>query len=332
MKTINLGLIGLGYIGNTHLRHSLSLNDATLVGVSDVSKKALARAKKMGVKNTYSDYHQLLKNQDVDAVIIALPTHLHKSCVFDAIEAGKDVLLEKPLARNPEEGRAIVRIAEKQGRKLMVGYHLRFAPQFRGLKEQLIAGSLGEVQTAIGTFVGTGPMIMHRSDGHSPRPVPTWWLDKNLTGGGVLMDLGCHVVNLLRWYLGEVLDIRSYLGYRFNLDVEDHAMCVAKFASERIAVVNVGWFSLGHQLKIDLFGTANAVSVEIKPPNKVMHALQLLTGTSKFYLPHLLELQHFVSCLRNDITPSPSGIDALRDLEAISKAYANQIEFLPGSL
>jgi predicted dehydrogenase len=328
MKSINLGLIGLGYIGNTHLRHSLSLNDATLIGVSDVSKKALTKAKRMGAKNTFLDYHQLLKNRNIDAVIIALPTHLHKSCVFDAIEADKDIFLEKPLARNPEEGSEIVRLAEKHGKKLMVGYHLRFALPFHDLKEQLITGSLGDIQTAIATFVGSGPMIMHRADGHSPRPVPTWWFDKKLTGGGVLMDLGCHLINLLRWYLGEIADVRGYLGYRFNLDLEDYATCVARFVSGQVAVINVGWFSLGHQLKIDLFGTAKNASAEIKPPNKIMHAMQLLTGrSSAYYLPHLWELEHFVSCLRNDVTPTPSGTDGLRDLEVISKAYANPIQF-----
>jgi predicted dehydrogenase len=327
MKSINLGLIGLGYVGKIHLRHSMGLKDARLVAVSDVSKKSLAKAKKMGIRDTFLDYNQLLKKQNVDAVIIALPTHLHKNCAIDAIEAGKDVFLEKPLARNTEEGSEIVRAAEKHGRKLMVGYHLRFAIPFRRLKEQIITGSLGDVQTAIATFVGSGPIIMHRADGHSPRPIPSWWFDKKLTGGGVLMDLGCHLINLLRWYLGEVIDVRSCLGYRFNLDIEDYAICFAKFASNQIAVINVGWFSLGHQLKVDLFGTAKIVSAEVKPPNKMMHAIQLLTGkSSEFYLPHFWELEHFVSCIKRDVKPTPSGTDALRDLEVISKAYANTIK------
>jgi len=320
-------LIGLGYVGKTHLRHSINLTDARLVAVSDISKKALANARRMGIRDTLFDYQQLLKKPNIDAVIIALPTHLHRSCALYAVEAGKDIFLEKPLARNPVEGREIVSSAEKHGRKLMVGYHLRFVPSFCGLKEQLLTGSLGEVQTAIATFVGTGPMIMHRAEGHAPRPVPSWWFNKELTGGGAIMDLGCHLINLLRWYFGEIVDIRSYLGHRFNLDIEDHATCVAKFASGQIAVINVGWFSLDHQLRVELLGTVRNASTEIKPPNKIMHAIQLLTGrSSKFYLPHFWELEHFVRCVKNDVTPTPSGTDALKDLEVISKAYANHMQ------
>jgi UDP-N-acetylglucosamine 3-dehydrogenase len=178
MKQVNLGLIGLGYIGKRHLRHSMKLEDANVVAVSDVSKSALSKAKKMGVKNTYLDYQQLLKNPDVDAVLISLPTHLHKKCTLDAVEAGKDIFLEKPLASNPKEGKEILNAVEKNGRKMMMGYHFRFATPFRELKEKITNGLLGEVQTATATFVGTGPMIMHRADGHSPRPVPEWWFDK----------------------------------------------------------------------------------------------------------------------------------------------------------
>ena len=109
MKQLNLGLIGLGYVGKTHLRHGTKLTGARVVAVSDVSKNALSKAKKMGIRNTYLDYQQLLKNPDIDAVIISLPTHLHKSCTLHAAEAGKDIFLEKPLARNPKEGKEILR-------------------------------------------------------------------------------------------------------------------------------------------------------------------------------------------------------------------------------
>ena len=147
-----------------------------------------------------------------------------------------------------------------------------------------------------------------------------------MTGGGVLMDLGCHVINLLRWYFGEIVDIKSHLGYRFKLDFEDHAVCVAKFASGQVAIFHVGWFSLGHQVRVEMFGTSETASAEIITPNKVLHAAQLLMGkSSQFYLPHFLEVKKFVHCLKNDISPSPSGLDGLRDLEAIHKAYANSM-------
>jgi predicted dehydrogenase len=316
--------VGLGYIGKVHLRHSLLLSNAKLVAVADVSKKALQMAKRMGVKNTYSDYEQLARRSDVDAVVIALPTHLHRDCALCFAEAGKDIFLEKPLAINPEQGREIVSSSEKHGVALMVGYPHRFNPAFRNLKEQLCNGELGEIQVATATFIGTGP-FMHRAEGYAPMPVPSWWFDKKLTGGGALIDLGSHAINLLRWYLGEIIDIKSYLGHRFHLELEDYACCTAKFKHGQIGFINVGWYSLGYKAKVELFGTVACSSAEVPSYSKLLQAVQLLMKRpSQYYLPHFWELEHFINCIANDRPPNPSGKDGLKDLEVIQKAYDNQ--------
>ena len=324
-KKVGLGLIGLGYIGKTHLRNCLNLKSARLVAVADISKKKLNNAKKMGVRKTFTDYQQLLKDPSIDAVIIALPTYLHGRCSKEAAEAGKDIFLEKPLAQNVAEGKEIVLKAKKNGAKLMVGYDLRFNPALLDLKKRMQNGMLGEVQIAYATIIGAGPFF-HRAEGSIPRPVPTWWFNKELTGGGALMDLGSHLINLLHWYFGEITDIKSYFGYRFNLDIEDHATCIAKFKSGTVAIVNVGWFSAERQLKVELLGTVKHASVTHNPQNRIITALQLLTTKScKYNLQYLGELEHFVHCVRHDLQPSPSGNDALKDLETISLAYKNEI-------
>jgi len=326
MKKVELGLIGLGHVGKAHLQYCLNLEYAKLVAVSDISKKALEFAKGMGVKNTFTDYHRLLKDSNVDAVIIALPTHLHASCVESAAEAGKDILLEKPLARNVTEGKEIISIAKRKGIKLMVGYDIRFFPPFCSLKEKIQSGILGDVQIAYGTNVGTGPFF-HRTELGIPQPVPTWWLQKELTGGGALIDLGCHIINLFRWYFGEVTSIKSHLGYRYNLDIEDHATCIAKFVSGPIGVINVGWFSQESQKKIELLGTVKHAFAFRAPENRVLAAIKLLaTNSSRMReSTYFRELQYFVHCIKHDLTPAPSGNDALKDLETISQAYKNEI-------
>ena len=322
---MRLGLIGLGYIGKVHLRHCLDLESAKLVAASDISKKNLTLAQKMGVKNTFSNYQQLLEDPNTDAIIIALPTYLHASCAESVAEAGKDIFIEKPLARNVTEGKEIVSIAKRNSVKLMVGYYMRFSSPFRSLKEKIQNGILGEVQIAYGTNIGSGPFL-HRTERSIPRPVPSWWFKKELTGGGALMDLGSHMINLFRWYFGEVADIKSYLGYRFNLDLEDHATCIAKFASGIIAIINVGWFSRESQSKVELLGTVKQALACHAPQNRIITAIQLLTTkSSKFYSSHLGELAYFVHCVRHDLPPSPSGNDALKDLETISLAYKNEI-------
>ena len=126
MKTVKLGIIGLGYIGQIHLRHSLKLANAQVVAAADLSPKALEQAKSFGVKKTFSNYEDLLKDPEVDAVLISLPTHLHLKCTRQAAEAKKDIFLEKPIATNVEEAKEIISLSEQNSVKLMMGYPLRF--------------------------------------------------------------------------------------------------------------------------------------------------------------------------------------------------------------
>lgn len=156
--------------------------------------------------------------------------------------------------------------------------------------------------------------------------MPQWWFKKELTGGGALIDVGCHLTNLLRWYFGELKDVKSHLEHRFNLDLEDHVICLIKFESGTVAVMTVGWFSQEFQVKVDLFGTVRHSEAQMTSENPLLTASQLLTtGLSKFFWPYLAELQHFVHCLTQDLILSPSGKDALKDLEAIVQAYDNQV-------
>jgi predicted dehydrogenase len=325
MKIIDLGIIGLGYVGSTHLRHSLKLTNARVAAVSDMSKKALQKAKDAGVKKTYTDYKDLLRDPEIDAVIIALPTHLHLQCAKDAAEAKKQIFLEKPIARNVEEAKEIVLASRRNSVKLMVGYPLRFLTNFQILKQQIRTGAFGEIELAHATYVSSGPFF-HRAEGYAPVSVPEWWFNKDLTGGGVLVDLGSHIINLARWYFGEITDIKSNLGYRFNMDLEDSAVCLAKFKSGIRAVITLGWFSQKNNLELKLFGTVDHTSVQQRIQSRFKSAIQMLTvGTSKFFQPHFAELQYFAKCLNEDTSPSPTGEDALKDLEAISLAYQNQI-------
>ena len=324
MKKIGLGLIGLGFIGKVHLRNSMKLANAHVLAVSDTSRRALNEAQTTArIKKTFVDYKQLLKDDSINAVIIALPTHLHAQCACDAAEANKHILLEKPIARNVAEANEIVAVAERNSVKLMLGYPLRFNRAMGKLREQIKNGSIGDVEVAYATFVDSGP-FKHRIQDHVPIPVPEWWFNKELSGGGALIDQGSHMINLLRWYFGEIIDIKGHLGYRFNMDFEDSALCVAKFDSGTRAVINVGWFSQMYQQKIEVFGTVRHASVNNIPPKRLLAAIQMLTmNTTTFYQAYIAELGHFVNCISNDAKPFPSGIDGLKDLQAIESVYMN---------
>jgi myo-inositol 2-dehydrogenase / D-chiro-inositol 1-dehydrogenase len=322
---IGLGIIGLGFIGQLHLKHALQLKGASVEAVADISKKALAKAKESGAKKTYTDYNDLLRDPEVDAVVIALPTHLHLECARRAAEGNKHIFLEKPLSRNVEEGREIIASAERNRVKLMVGYPLRFNRSFIELRKKVKSGALGEVEVAYATYISSGPFF-HRAEGYIPVPVPDWWFKRELTGGGVLVDLGSHMIDLLRWYFGEISDIKGHFGYRFNMDLEDEAICVIVFKSGTLSILNVGWFSQSYELKVSCFGTVAHAEAQNRAGNPFTTLTQMLTlGTSSFHLPHLQELQYFINCVDHDRTPSPSGLDGLKDLEAITLAYKNHM-------
>jgi len=326
MEKVRLGLIGLGYVGKIHLINCLRLQNAQLVAVADLSKKALKMAKKLGVAETYRDYRELLNNSDIDAVIIALPTYLHAESTKAAAEQRKHILLEKPLARNVAEGKEVILTVKKYGVKLMVGHNARFRPAYQNLKKEIESGRLGEIQIAYATNISSGPFL-HRSVAGMPKPVPDWWWNKDLTGGGALIDLGSHMINLTRWYFGEVVDVKCYLGYRYNLDQEDHAICILKFKEGQVAIITVGWFSQQTQIKIEVYGTVGHAIASSKPPNRVITAIQLLLRrTPGFYISYLNEVQHFVDSIQRDSQPQPSGEEALRDLEVIENAYKNAVK------
>jgi predicted dehydrogenase len=324
LKKINLGIIGLGSQGKVSLDNSLRLKGARIVAAADVSKKALRYAKKRGVKNVYDSYEELLKSDEIDAVVVSLPNFLHLDGAEKAAEAGKDILLEKPLARTVEEGERILSAVRKNGVKLMMGYDLRFDPILMKIHDGILDGLFGSIKIADATNVSGGP-FSPRNDSVGPVQVPSWWLDKELSGGGALLDLGSHMIDLLIWYFGEVVCVESFLEHMFRLDLEDAATCVLTFKDGPVATVKVGWFSTRFLQSLQVCGTAENMLVQIAPqsPSKIVR----MGIARKFGFinndPNFLKLAHFVSCLQKDEQPQPSGEEGARSLRVISSAYKN---------
>ena len=149
-----------------------------------------------------------------------------------------------------------------------------------------------------------------------------------MTGGGALLDLGSHMIDLARWYFGNVISAKCLLGYRYDLEQEDYAICLLRFKSGQSVVITTGWFSQEARTKCELYGTAGQDSATFQRLlSKKEKALELLLGRPSWYvLPFLYEIQYFVDCLVKDRQPEPSCESALNDLEVIGTAYANQID------
>jgi myo-inositol 2-dehydrogenase/D-chiro-inositol 1-dehydrogenase len=279
---LRVGVIGLGNMGKLHLLNALRIKEINLVAAADKSEKNRKSVEKYHVK-TYDDYSKLIDAEKLDAVIVSLPNFLKKESVFYAAENKLDIFLDKPLARNFSEAQEIVQKVEKENVRLMVGVNYRYFPSVQKLKNNLDDGRIGDAVIATSELILNGPL----SHSVVPTPVPEWWLDKEMAGGGALLDLGYHLIDILSWMFGDLEVGYSNLGYRLNLPVEDVGTVMLKSKNHgTTCVVNVGWFSKSifpdFNFRINLHGTVGYASTDhYAPRNLRVYAVK--EGTLNFF-------------------------------------------------
>lgn len=194
-ETVNVGIIGCGGIATgKHLPSLKKVPEARLVGFHDMdAPRAQDAAKRFGVADAkvYASYQELLDDPTIDVVHILTPNSSHAEITVNALEAGKHVMCEKPMAKTSEEARRMVEAAKRTGNKLTIGYQNRFRPDSQHLHALCQRGDLGEV------YFGKGLAIRRRA-------VPTWgvFLDEEKQGGGPLIDIGTHALDLTLWMMG----------------------------------------------------------------------------------------------------------------------------------
>src|SRR5690349_3817237 len=192
-QKLRVGVIGAG-VGALHLAAYAQIPEveiSALAGLDDDRVRTVAAEYK--VPRTYREYEQLLAAPDVDAVSICLPNVLHAPVSIAALQAGKHVLVEKPLARTPAEGRAMMAAAHETGRILMVSFDKRYRGDVQWLKQYVDSGALGRIYYAKAHW-------MRRSG--IPR-LGSWFVSKEQAGGGPLIDLGVHVLDMALYLMGE---------------------------------------------------------------------------------------------------------------------------------
>ena len=189
---LRVGIIGSG-IGRGHVRAYSALPDVEIVALAGLDTDRCQRlAAEYHIPRLYGDYRELLAQPDIEAVSVCTPNFLHAPVTIAAAEAGKHVLVEKPLAATIAEGEAMVRAAEKAGRVLMVVFNYRFRGDAQTLKRHIDAGGLGDVY-----YAQAGWLRRHGIPG-----IGSWFTQKAQSGGGPLIDLGIHVLDLAMWLLG----------------------------------------------------------------------------------------------------------------------------------
>jgi predicted dehydrogenase len=233
-------------MGRNHAVHFRDAEEAVLVALCDLNEDRLRQvAEETHPWRTYTRWEDVVSDPEIDAVAIALPNALHEPVAIRALEAGKHVLCEKPLAMNAAQGERVVATARRLNRKLMVHFNYRFQAPSQCIKEAIDAGVLGHIYFA-------------RTVWHRKRGIPnlgSWFTQKSMAGGGALIDLGIHRLDLALWLMGYPRPV-SVSGTTYNqlgrnlaeaagkvFDVDDLAAAFIRFENGASLVLEASWAS-----------------------------------------------------------------------------------------
>lgn len=253
-KTVKIGVIGCGAIAERlHVPDYHYSPYADIVAFCDVNEAhAQAVANKFAPKaKIYTDYKRLLQDPDVEAVSVCLPNSMHGPASIEAVEAGKHVMVEKPMATSLEEAKQMIAAAKKNNVLLMVNQTQRRVPSHMKAKEVLDSGILGEVLYVIGMFGHAGP------DDWSPGS--DWFFDKKAARFGAMADLGVHKADLIRHLTGkEIVEISAFTArLEKEGDVEDNFSSTIKFDNGAIGMLGASWTAKGMGSNFIIFHCSN---------------------------------------------------------------------------
>lgn len=257
-RDVRWGLIGCGDISRK--RVAPALRDAELSRLIAVSRArsdlADAFAREFGATKAYADWHELIEDAEIDAVYLATPVNLHAEQTIEAAEAGKHVLCEKPMALSPEDCERMIAACSSNGVKLGIAYYRRFYPAIRRMKEIIASGEIGR------------PVLIEANAFERFNPAPgadrAWLVDPTQSGGGPMMDFGCHRIEIMLDLLGPVAATTAVTTkVLFERPVEDTAIAVFSFASGGQGVLKVTHAARESQDSLDLFGSEGSIRVSV---------------------------------------------------------------------
>ncbi|MFH0964874.1 MAG: Gfo/Idh/MocA family oxidoreductase [Planctomycetota bacterium] len=338
MTELKVGVVGTG-MGRIHMEEFAKIKGVSVAGVCDLNlKEAQLFADKFGAKIVRGDYRDFVREPSFDAISIAVPNRLHASIAIAALEAGKHVLCEKPMATTVEDALRMVSAAERAGKLLMINQSQRFNKGTQIIRRYAEQGDLGRIYLGIATWIRRKgwPVLNMGPDGVMGRG--EWFIRKDAAGGGALFDIGVHLLDLA-WYLmgsprpvsasaASFLEVaRERLAQR-NLPAEVDELTSALLRFENGAVIQlvVSWDSHNapdHSVRI--FGSEAGAGVF--PPvlyrgSEVIETAALDVVEGGLCMPTAYE--HFVSCLREPacrmIASGRELLDVIRMLKAIQES------------
>ena len=329
---VGVGLVGTGFIGQVHAE---AFSRSTVASVRAVASRspehAAAFAGRWEIPAWHTDYRELVGRPDVDMVCVGAPNWLHRDVVVAAAEAGKHVVCEKPLARTLREADEMIAACRVAGVKLMYAEELCFAPKYVRAKELADEGAFGEV------------FLVRQSEQHFG-PHSDWFWDPELAGGGVLMDMGCHGIELARWVHGKpragsvCAEVGTFV-HRDRTTADDHAIVSVRFEGRRLGLIEASWAKPGGvEDRMEIVGSRGVTYADLLRGSSLTTFSDVGYGYAVEKAPDtrgwtftmfdelwnsgfIHEMDHFARCVAEDAAPRETGEDGRAVLEIIYAAY-----------
>lgn len=306
---MKVALFGSGWIQSIHARAVLDHPQGELVAASNWREESLAKlAEKFEIPRTTTDWQELVAADDIDAVVVSTPNVLHAEQTIACLRAGKHVLVEKPMAMNLAECDEMIAAARESGRSLMVAHCWRFHPVVIAVRERIARGELGEI-------VKTRGYGMHKEWGPSG-----WFTQKELAGGGALIDMGVHAIDTARFLLGDPSPARvcATIGTRYGAyDVDDDAELLISWSNGVNSIVESGWWQPhlgGLEADTEVYGTKGYTRIfpPEEPSEDYEHAPQSMYSA---------QMAEFIDAILEGREPRPNGQDGRVVMEVVEAAY-----------
>lgn len=327
---INVGIIGCGKIAQVrHIPEYAENPDVKLAAFYNPSRKrAEEQAEKYGGK-VYDTAEELLSDKSIDAVSICAANYAHAELTIKALEAGKHVLCEKPMATNLADCEAMVECAKKNGKFLMIGHNQRLAKAHVEAKRLIDQGLIGKIITFRTTFGHGGPETWAINPGKN-----VWFFDKKKAAMGVMADLGVHKTDLIQYLTGQrvvrttarlvTLDKRGEDGELIGVD--DNAVCIYEMSGGAFGTMTASWTYYGAEDNSTvLYGTKGIMRIYDDPAHSIV--VKLADSEEQVYDVEQIQtndnqtksgvIDLWVECLKNNTPPEISGESALYAMRAV---------------
>jgi len=255
LSKVGFGVIGLKGVGRTHINAIMNVNEAELVAVADIKEEIGREVSSRFNVEWHRDYEEMLKREDIDAVTICTPHYLHHPMAMKALEYGKNVLVEKPMAIRVSEADEMVMSARRRDLKLGVVFQYRFIPVYREVKRMIEGGELGDIYRVcmeICTF---------RSQPYYDRDP---WRGKWATeGGGVLINQAIHHLDLLQWLVGKPSKLQAWVDtVLHNIEVEDMVNSMVLFENGAYGVIQASSIDLPSKMRLEISGDRGKLIID----------------------------------------------------------------------